>query len=61
MATNSLYWGFGYRLVLILRADSIPYSLGEWGNGTLVRFAGEEQLLNFDVADLVIVDCVWVV
>ncbi len=48
-------------LVLVFREDSIPYSLGERGNSALVRLAGKDQQLDFDVADLVIVDCVWVV
>ena len=48
-------------LVLVSREEPIPYSPGERGNGAFVWLAGEEQLLDFDVADLVIVDCVWVV
>lgn len=48
-------------LVLVFREEPIPYSLGEWGNSALVTLASKDQLLDFDVAYLVIVDCVWVV
>ena len=48
-------------LVLVSREDSIPDGPAKSRNGALVRLACKEQLLDFDVADLVIVDCVWVV
>lgn len=48
-------------LVLIPRAEPIPYAPAKSRNSALVWLAGKDQLLDFDVADLVIVDCIWVV